>query len=282
MSRTWLLSGIPRSGTSLSCRLAGDLPDTVALSEPFNDKLKELMDDPRGACARIRELARNARAQILAERQAPSVHVGGRLYDNIVAPDPADHGLRRNQGEWGRIEIDKSLSNRFALVIRDNSVFAALMPELSAHFPFLAVVRNPLSILASWQTVNLPVQGGRVPGAEMFDRNLRRALERKPELLSRQVFIIDWFFARFRAHLAPENVVRYEDLVDSGGIALFRRLGHADARPVALTSRNASPLYDAATIDKLLSALLETCGFWTDFYGPADCERVADRICRGG
>ena len=29
MPWTWLLSGVPRSGTSLCCRLAGDLPDTV-------------------------------------------------------------------------------------------------------------------------------------------------------------------------------------------------------------------------------------------------------------
>ena len=33
--RTWLLSGVPRSGTSLCCRLAGALPDTVTLSEPI-------------------------------------------------------------------------------------------------------------------------------------------------------------------------------------------------------------------------------------------------------
>ena len=278
MPRTWLLSGIPRSGTSLSCRLAGDLPDTVALSEPFNDKLKELRHDPSGACARIRDLVRKAREQILTERWAPSVHVGGRLYDNIVALKPEDRGLRRNYGEWGRIKIEKPLSARFSLVIRDNSVFAALIPELKVHFSCLAIVRNPLSILASWQTVNLPVQRGHVPGAEMFDRDLRRALEQQPELLRRQTFAIDWFFARFRTHLAAENVIRYEDLVDSGGRALFRRLGHASAEPVALTSRNASALYDAATIDALLSALLETRGFWTHFYSPADCERVAARI----
>ena len=31
MSQTWLLSGVPRSGTSLCCRLAGALPNPVAL-----------------------------------------------------------------------------------------------------------------------------------------------------------------------------------------------------------------------------------------------------------
>ena len=35
-ARTLLLGGIPRSGTSLCCRLAGEVPDTVALSEPFD------------------------------------------------------------------------------------------------------------------------------------------------------------------------------------------------------------------------------------------------------
>ena len=71
--RTWLLSGVPRSGTSLCCRLAGDLPDTVALSEPIRRKAFGGMDTPCGACARIGDFAGQARARILAERRADAV-----------------------------------------------------------------------------------------------------------------------------------------------------------------------------------------------------------------
>ena len=282
MPRTWLLSGVPRSGTSLSCRLAGELPDTVALSEPFNDRLEEIQSDPRGACVRIGELVAQVQEEILVERQAPSLQVGGRLYDNIVVPKSSEDGLRTRQSEWGRMSIDKPLTDRFTLVIRDNAVFAALLPHINALFPCLAMVRNPLSVLASWQTVNLPVHRGRLPGAELFDPYLHRTLEQEPDLLRRQILALDWLFDRFHAHLPPENVIRYEDLVESGGLALFRRLGHLRAGPVTLANHNENVQYDEATIDALLEVLLESRGSWTRFYRPADCEEVAKRIRHRG
>ena len=279
--RTWLLSGVPRSGTSLCCRLAGALPDTVALSEPIRRRAFGGMDTPQGACARIGEYVEQARARILAERRAPSVQVDGRLDDNRTASRRTGAGLRRLRGEWGEIAIDKPLSANFTLLIKHNALFAALLPRLTASFPCLALVRNPLSVLASWQTVDLPVNRGRIPAGEELDQDLHRALEREPEVLRRQLVVLDWFFARFHAHLDPRDIIRYEDVVESGGMALFRRLGHADARPVDLTSRNRSALYDEAMIDTLLAALLDRGGHWTRFYGCEDCERVADGIRRG-
>ena len=131
MSRTWLLSGVPRSGTSLCCRLAGALPDTVALSEPIRRRELGGMDTPQSACARIGEYAEQARAQILAEGRAPSVQVDGRLDDNRTVSRHTDAGLRKLRSEWGEIAIDKPLSARFTLLIKHNALFAALLPRLS-------------------------------------------------------------------------------------------------------------------------------------------------------
>ena len=283
MPRDWLLSGIPRSGTSLSCRLAGDLPDTVALSEPFNVKAfgSRMPRDPAGAGNYISDFVERVRNQILAERRAPSVRVANGLYDNIVASEPADSGLRQPRGEWGHITVGKPLSDSFALVIRDNAVFAALLPQLNAHFPCLAMVRNPMSVLASWQTVNLPVHRGRLPGAEPIDRDLHRTLEQEPNVLRRQIIVLNWLFGRFHTHLPPANIIRYEDLVDSGGAALFRRLGHPGAGPIDLKSRNSNPLYDRVPVDTLLKALLDAGGPWMHYYSPGDCEQAADRIRHG-
>ena len=280
MDHNWLLSGIPRSGTALSCRLAGNVPDTVALSAPFNARLADIPREPHAACACIAEMVRQMRERIRTEGLAQSVQVDGRLYDNIVASQHTETGLRKPQGTSGEITVDKPLTDRFRLVIRNNPVFAALLPRMNDFFPCVAVVRNPLSVLASWQTVNLPVHDGHVPGAEMFDPSLRLALKREPDVLRRQLVVLDWFFIRFRAHLPPENVIRYEDLVESGGSALFRRLGDPNAEPVRLENRNRSPLYDATTVDALLAALLDAGGAWTHFYRASDCEWAADGIRR--
>ena len=237
MPRTWLLSGIPRSGTSLSCRLAGDLPDTVALSEPLNGKEhREPSRDPRGACAYIGHFVEQARDRILTERRGSTMLVGGRLDDQMVASGPAEASLRQPLAYWGEMAIDKPLSTGFTLVVKHNALFAALLPRLALSFSCLGLVRNPLSVLASWQTVNLPVHRGRILEGEALDRHLHRTLEREPDVLLRQIAVLDWFMNRFRNHLAPENVIRYEDLVDSGGRVLFRRLGHASVRPVALAT----------------------------------------------
>ena len=53
VARTWLLSGVPRSGTSLCCRLAGDLPDVVALSEPIRYREYGDMDRPENAAVPV-------------------------------------------------------------------------------------------------------------------------------------------------------------------------------------------------------------------------------------
>ena len=280
-SRTWLLSGIPRSGSSLCCRLAGDLPDTVALSEPVRRDVFDKVGTRHEARARIEEFATQARTRILVDRRAPSVQVDGRLDDNTVVSSPSQAGLRQRRGSQGEIEVQKPLSDDFTLLIKHNALFAALLPELAASFDCLALVRNPLAVLASWQTVNLPVHQGRIPAGEQFDRELQRVLAEEPQVLRRQVAVLNWFFAAYQAHVSPDNVIRYEDLVSSGGSVLFRLIGRAAAQPVPLENRNGSLLYGEVAVDTLLAALINESGAWSEFYAAADCEQVADVIRSG-
>ena len=178
-------------------RRAGALPDTVALSEPIRREAFGGMDTLHDACTRIGDFAEQARARILAERRAPSVQVEGRLDDNRSASRHTDAGLRRLRGGWGEIAIDKPLSAHFTLLIKHNALFAALLPRLTQSFACLALVHNPLSVLVSWQTVDLPVHRGRIPAGEALDGELHRMLEREPDVVSRQLIVLDWFFGWF-------------------------------------------------------------------------------------
>lgn len=67
---------------------------------------------------------------------------------------------------------------------------------------------------------------------------------RQPDRLRRQVTVLNWFFERYRAHLDSRHVIRYEDLVESGGTVPFRLPDHEGAEPASLESRNRSALYD--------------------------------------
>ena len=274
--RTWLLSGIPRSGSSLCCRLAGQAADTVALTEPIGEELVDVAD-PAEACARIERFASETRARIRREGRAPALHVDGALVDNLVSSD-ASAGLRRAVSQRGDIAVGGSLSKGFTLVIKHNALFAALLPRLSRRFPCLGLVRNPLAVLASWQSVALAVHDGHVPVGERFDPGLARALAAEPEALTRQVIILDWFFEQFVAHLPARRILRYEDVVATGGGALHRALGVVVPPAEALTDRNANALYDGAAAGVLLAALMAGRRTWTALYSVADCERLADAL----
>ena len=276
-NETWLLTGIPRSGSSLACRLAGDLPNFVALSEPMARAEFAGLATPSEALATIERFARRTRERIATRRRASTVQVDGRLADNVVGADAVD-GLRRRQVAQAEVDIDKPLSEGFSLLIKHNALFAALLPQLTPGFRCIGLVRNPLSVLASWQTVDMPVNRGRIPAGEQFDPGLHRALNQDPDNLARQLTIINWFFAHYGDGLAAERIVRYEDLVASGGKALFGMLGHAQAKAVTLSSRNDHAVYRDAEIDRLLAALVDRGGAWTRFYSRADCEAVAQRL----
>lgn len=236
------------------------------------------VESPQEACNRIEEFVRRARTRIPVERRAPSVQVDGRLDDDRVAGWGRTDRLRRTRGGQGEILIDKALSGDFTLLIKHNALFAALLPELASTVACLALVRNPLAVLASWQTVDLPIHRGRIPAGEQHDPALREALHGEDDVLRRQIMILNWFFDRYRTHLKPQNILRYEDVVESGGRRLFDRLGHGDAPSAPLENRNDNRAYAGTDVDELLAALMREGGAWSPIYAVADCERVADMI----
>ena len=276
-SDTWLLTGIPRSGSSLACRLAGELPDVVALSEPIPRAEFTDVAASSEACARIAAFAADARRVAGRERRAPSLQIAGRLDDNVVS-ESAEGGLRRRRAAPGEIRIHKPLSDRFTLLIKHNALFAALLEELTVSFPCVALIRNPLVVLASWQTVDLPVNRGRIPAGEQFDGDLRGAVARTADVPTRQLAILNWFFAQYGDNLPAERIVRYEDLIASGGGALFGLLGQPGAARRSLASRNADAVHRGRNLGTLLAALVDAGGAWTRFYSRADCEAVAERL----
>ncbi len=279
--RTWLLSGIPRSGSSLCCRLAGQAADTVALTEPISEAMIEGFADQADACAGIEAFARRTRTRILREGRAPALHVDGALVDDLLS-DGAASGLRQARSRRGDIAIARPLSKRFTLVIKHNALFAALLPRLRRQFECLGLVRNPLAVLASWHSVDLAVRRGRVPVGERFDPGLAGVLAAEPNPLRRQVAILDWFFQQFATHLPQGRIIRYEEVVATGGVALHRALGVAAPPTEALASRNANPLYSADAVAELLKALAAGRRAWAGLYSLADCEQLAATLLAKG
>ncbi|SJZ90270.1 hypothetical protein [Novilysobacter spongiicola] len=270
------LTGVPRGGTTLACRILDQCADTVALFEPM--PVNELpAADPTAAVAAVSQFFESTRRQLLDDGTAVGKHRGGALPDNPFSSERNSAGRRRLQVSRGVIEIGRPAS-RFTLVVKHNAAFTALLPELAAALPTLAVVRNPLSVLASWNSVDLPVGRGRLPAGERLCPALARVLGATPDLLERQLEILGWFFGRFREALPPERVLRYEDIVASQGALLRERAGLVGSYDQPLSERNASADYVGADVERFASALVGRAECWRPWYGEEDVVGLVERL----
>jgi hypothetical protein len=270
------LTGVPRGGTTLACRLLGQAQDTLALFEPMS--VESLPQTSAAAADAVADYFVSVRAQVLRERRAPSKQREGQVPDNPVGDRLLGMTTRPFHAELGEIAVDKPLSARFHLVIKHNAAFIALLPDLVNRMPVLGVVRHPLAVLASWHSVDLPVSHGRLPAGERLDCALAERLDRTPDVLQRQLIILDWCFDRLHRYLPSKHLLRYEDIVADGGAGLQVAAG-VDASPAhVLHDRNANAQYDRTAIVRLADALLGQPGAWMSFYDQAAVRTLAERM----
>jgi hypothetical protein len=269
-----VLTGVPRSGTTLVCHLINRLPNSIALHEPMRVPDLAVGDHAKSA-ALVARFFSETRASLLANGTAPSKHVGGRIPDRHVDDHPSDDGLRRDDSSYGTIAFTKPLTPDFLLVVKHPSAFTALLGALEARFRSYAIVRNPLAILASWNSVRMRFRDGRAPIAEQLDPGLHGALEQARDRLDRQIALLAWFFRQYDRILPSRCVVRYEEIVASGGRAIATIAPSASELAAPLASKNDNAVYDAAFMDVARARLLATdAAFWR-FYSRNDVLELA-------
>lgn len=279
ITRDIVLTGVPRSGTTLACKMLGEAPDTVALFEPM--KVGELPASSRAeAVVAIGTFFADTRRSLLEHGTAVSQQIGGVVPDNPMTDQRNAAGMRQRAARRGEVRIEKPLTADFTLVVKHNAAFTALLPELAQRFSAFAIVRNPLAVLASWNSVELPVSRGRVPAGERLDPVLAARVHGEPDLFRRQLVILNWFCERFARVLPPERILRYEHVVRTGGQALAEACGVA-VPPQPLEARNASRNYDPVLCAKLASCLREDAGAWRRFYDGDAIDRVEAELAGG-
>jgi hypothetical protein len=291
--RNVLLTGLPRSGTTLACELLGSLPDTVALDEPldgpalaapagaagrlsrwFRRPVDPARPSPAAVMDRIDHFVADTRRSLIERGVARTKVVNGRVQGRKVSDEVDEAGVRIKLVSVGEIRTDKPLSNDFLLVVKHNSSFTALLPALADRFRVHALVRNPLSVLGSWQGVPFPIRDGRVPLAERLNAALATSLDAIDDPLDRQFYLLEWFFEMFTGALQRDAVTRYEDVVATGGRCLSRVTDRANALAEALENRNSSRVYEAGRVRELGLRLLGTDGPWWELYTREDVEAV--------
>jgi hypothetical protein len=274
-----IITGVPRSGTTLVCYLLNELPDTVALHEPIETAQWRDTHDHEVLCDRIKRFFASSRRSLLETGTAVSKQVDGRVPDNPRAGYPLLarlwpwRRLRQKRDSRGVITVEKSLSAEFLLGIKNTAFFTALLENLQSRYPCYAVVRNPLAVLASWNSIQFSLYDGHSPSAERVDRVLAADLSQISGRLGRQLHVLSWFFAAYRC-LPPQDVIRYETLVASGGASLAAITPRAVALAVPLENKNRNEMYDHRSMRTLGETLLKTDGAFWDFYSRQSIEEL--------
>ena len=271
-----ILTGLPRSGTTLACHLLNELENTVALHEPMKVAEFRKLRKPNRLCDHVHGFFEQTRQSISTHGTAPSKHVDGIVPDNHIGGEFSDSGLRirRPLLAKGQIRIEKDLASDFLLVVKHPSAFTAVLDHLVDRFPCYAIIRNPLSVLASWNSVPMSVRDGHAPAAERLDGRLAGALKRTDDRIERQLLLLNWFYEIYRSVLPQECVLRYEEIISTGGGALSEINPQALGLKKTLQSKNKNPLYDQETMRSLGERLLETGGAYTHFYPPHSVEEL--------
>lgn len=261
-----ILTGTPRSGTTLVCRLLCECDHVIALNEPMDP---EMFPDRAGAFSAVDRAFSTFRKSLRAKGTARARVTDGKVTDNAYSETS---GERKRVVRREEIRFDKPLGHDFLLAMKHCSEFTLLLPELANRYPVYAFVRNPLALLGSWQSVQIAVSRGQLSKASRLNPDLNTEISARPDLLDRQLFIMDWYFKNYR-QLPEDRVIRYEDLMLTNG-RLLERITGAGVPGWTLQDRNASLLYDPGRMVILAEALLARSGAWLDHYDRSDMESL--------
>ena len=268
-----LLTGVPRSGTTLACRLLCDYSQTIALNEPLD---RSLFTNPTIAKENIEGQFKIFRKTLLQDGTALARTQHGQITDNAYSPDDAQ---RERVVERSIITFDKKLDPDFKLILKHCAEFTLLLPEIKNMYSVFALVRNPLAILASWSTVNVPVSRGKVSKSERLNPDFHKSLEsQSDDVLQRQLFILSWYFGQYK-NFNADQIIRYEELINDPEKTLnVLAKGELDTPIENLKNKNSNTIYNQSTIQKIGEALLNSEGNYWDLYSKAEVITLMNNI----
>lgn len=261
-----ILTGIPRSGTTLACALLNRLPDTLALNEPMDIGSLAACETRAQRVAYAESFFAEQRKSALCSGEVLARIHRALLDENTFHEAAGSDGLRHARISLQKIRHGKTLNHRFTLVVKHPNALTAILADLAPHFPCFAIIRDPISVLASWNTLAIPLRDGHAPAAENLDDSLSYKLGQLRDPVARQIILLDWYFEQYSTLLPSDKVIRYEEIVASGGAALAAITPAAEALSVDLENRNGLQNCTPKFISKVRCSLERLGIWWRHFY----------------
>ena len=259
--RNVILTGIPRSGTTLATALIDGLPDCVCLNEPRWQVLQDHKGNAEQLAHGLAEDFARIRAHLIAEHPVPDRRTAeGKAVTNFFSA-----GTRTNDHKIGMF-IRAGLTQDFTLAMKHNALYLSALPHLAhmSAFTIIAVIRNPVHTIASWRRLSLPVSSGHMPHAEIYWPTIKAIAQSGDEVLVKQVKLYDAICERLQERENTIHVLPYETLIHTPNILcdMLQQGGPVDsslikASPLSLTDETRSTI---------LAALKQHGKYWQGFY----------------
>ncbi|WP_409305792.1 class I SAM-dependent methyltransferase [Peribacillus sp. SCS-155] len=246
-----IVTGIPRSGTTLTTALIDSLENTICLSEPpwqgqifkKTENISKLVKRLKKDFIKTRENIINKKP--IEDRRSES---GNAVTNYIQYTDDGKAVKNKHSNKF----ILEAKDHDFLLGMKQNAQYSSILPALAEDdfFSIIAVVRHPIPTILSWQKVNFPISKGRLPGAELFWPEIKSISKSEEPLLIKQVRIFDLFCERYLSLGDRICLIKYEQLLDSPAILEMITKKQYNAI-IDLTNQNKNRHYDFQMVNQL-------------------------------
>jgi hypothetical protein len=221
-----ILTGLPRAGLTVVSALIDSLPDTVCLNAPWwqVDGARE-MGNATAYSQWLKEDFAWKRQLLLKQEAVTDARAadGAPLLDGTYDKRMVEHA----SGYPGTIPFTRpGLGENFTLAIKHHTPYTIALPELVAlnHFKIIAVIRHPLDVISSWQTLNHSIAEGMLPIAEGYWPQVTRISESDGTALDRMAQIYEAFCQRYWELRDKIQIIKFEDVLANPAI-VSRLLG---------------------------------------------------------
>lgn len=250
-----LLTGIPRSGTTLLTALLDYPPSSVAIGEPqgMGSWQSGFAADHIGFVKKLKEYSLQIRERIYQKQSFKDrIAVDANPLTNYV-DNTAGGRTKRYVIANRKVE---SVESRFTLVLKAPVIFTAVLPAIvsDGSYKVIAIIRNPISTILSWNSVDFPISKGRLPAGEGYWADLYNVASADCSIIEKQARIWELFARRYSQYQNKIILLRYEDVVHN-----FEEVSSVIGIPlrrVEVENMNTNPIYDYSLKEKIKDALI--------------------------
>lgn len=268
MKKNHIITGIPRSGTSLVSSLIAESINAVVFSEP------EWLKLIRQSCHNSKEFTHGLINHISLLRSEIKHDKPINLKINKETQKTISNYYKRDsQGNVTSIKKEESvvLGKNYAsqpFYIKSNAQFTACLEDLIKvkAFKIYCIIRNPVSCIMSWRSLNIPVSKGNMKIAENYSDSFLEFTSGSTNLLHKQVLIVDWFFHEYKKHANHVEIIKYEDLLENTDNIISNITSSDSKIDTKLKSANKNQHYDHSEKGIIEEYLAKYCHHYKDFY----------------